>query len=121
MRNQYDKQHAITVIAAAVLAAYRFIARDGTYATAAGGAKDSLGISEMPAAAIGEAIPVVTSYSYLVECSEPIALHDYVRPAADGTGRAAVGTATLHCARAMGATTAAGQLVEVQIVTQRNT
>lgn len=116
---QYDKRHATTVVAAAVLAANRFIALDGTHATSAGGLKDSQGISETPAA-VGDAISVVTSYSYLVEASEAIAAGDYLKPAADGSGRAAVGTATAHCARAVGTASAAGQLVEARIVTHRN-
>ena len=116
---QYDKQHSLTVVAIAAVLAHRFIGYDGQYATAAGGVRDSQGVSETPAA-IGEAFTVVTRYSYLVEASEAIAFGDYVRPAADGTGRAAVGTATLHCGRALGAA-ALGQLVEVQIVQQRNT
>lgn len=116
---QYDKRHATTAVAAAAVAANRFIGLDGTHATNAGGAKDSQGISET-GAAVGEAISVVTSYTYLVEASEAIAEHDYLKPAADGSGRAAVGTATAHCARAVGTASAAGQLVEARIVTHRN-
>jgi hypothetical protein len=58
----------------------------------------------------------VTEFSYLVECSAAIAVGDYIKPAVDGTGRGAVGTLTDHCGRALGATTAAGQLFEMQIV-----
>ncbi|QPF74196.1 DUF2190 domain-containing protein [Roseateles sp. DAIF2] len=115
---QYDKRHGVTIVATAAVAANRFAAYDGGHATSAGGVKDSQGISETPAA-IGEAFTAVTDYSYPVEASEPIALFDYLKPAADGSGRAAVGTATAHCARALGAA-AAGQLVEAQIVTHRN-
>ena len=46
---QFDKQHAVTLVATAILAANRFIAYDGGYATAAGGAKDSQGVSEQAA------------------------------------------------------------------------
>ncbi len=67
-------------------------------------------------AAVGEAVSVVTDYSYLVECSEALALGDYVKPAADGSGKAAKGALAEYCGRALGATSAAGQLVEVQIV-----
>lgn len=115
---QYDKQHALTVVAIAAVAANRFIGYDGQHATAAGGVRDSQGVSET-AADIGQAFPVVTRYSYLVEASEAIAFGDYIKPAADGSGRGAVGTATVHCGRALGAA-AAGQLVEVQILTHRN-
>jgi hypothetical protein len=110
--NQFDKVHAITLIAAAILAANRFIAYDGGYATAAGGAKDCQGVSEQAAQA-GDALSVVTGYSYLVEAEGNIALGDYVKVGTDGKG--IVGTLADHCARALGVA-AAGQLVEVQIV-----
>ncbi|MFT7722235.1 MAG: DUF2190 domain-containing protein [Roseateles sp.] len=115
---QYDKQHALTVVATAAIAAYRFVGYDGQHATAAGGVRDAQGISEAPAA-VGEATSVVTRYSYLVETAEAVAFGDYLKPAADGSGRAAAGTATAHCGRALGAA-AAGQLVECQIVAHRN-
>ena len=112
---QMQKRFAITIVAAVALAANRIIAYDGGYATAAGGVKDAQGVSEFDCAA-NDAVSLVTDYSYLVECSAPIAFGDYVKPAVDGTGRAAVGTLTDHCGRALGPTTAAGQLVEMQIV-----
>nr|WP_315206490.1 DUF2190 domain-containing protein [uncultured Albidiferax sp.] len=112
---QYDKQHAITQVATAVLAAYRLLGYDGAYATSAGGVRDVQGVTES-AAAVNDGVSVVTSYSYLVEASVAIAFGDYVKPAADGTGRAALGTLTDHCGRALGAATAAGQLFEMQIV-----
>lgn len=112
---QFNKVHAITMVAAVALAAHRFVAYDGGYATSAGGAKDSQGITETSAEA-GDALSVVTNYSYLVETSEAIAFGGYVKPAADGSGKAAVGAADEHCGRALGAATAAGQLIEVQIV-----
>jgi hypothetical protein len=113
---QYDKQHSVTIVATVVLAANRIVAYDGGYATtAAGGVKDAQGVSEN-AAAVGEALPVTTTYSQLVECSEAVAFGDYIKPAVDATGRGAVGTLADHCGRALGATTAAGQLFEMQIV-----
>ena len=113
---QFQKIFAFTMVATAALAANRIVAYDGGYATAAGGVKDAQGVSET-AGAEGDAISVVTSYSYLVECSAAIAFGDYVKPAVDGTGRGAVGTLADHCGRALGSTTAAGQLFEMQIVT----
>ncbi len=112
---QHQKRFAVTLVAMAAIAANRIIAYDGTYATAVGGVKDAQGVSEFDAAS-GDAVSVVTDYSYLVECSAAIAFGDYIKPAVDGTGRAAVGTLADHCGRALGATTAAGQLVEMQIV-----
>ena len=112
---QMQKRFAVTIVAAAALAVNRIIAYDGGYATAAGGVKDAQGVSEADCAA-NDAVSVVTDYSYLVEASAPIAFGDYVMPAVDATGRAAVGTLVNHCGRALGAASAAGQLVEVQIV-----
>ena len=109
---QFDKQHAITLVAAIALAAHRFVAYDGGYPTAAGGAKDAQGVSET-AAEPGDALTVVTSYSYLVEAAEPIAFGAYVKP--DATGKAIAGALADHCGRALGAATQAGQLIEVQI------
>ena len=112
---QHQKDDAITVVATAALLPNRIVGYDGAYATAAGGAHDAQGVSEMPGA-VGDAVSVVTEYSYLVEASEAVAFGDYVKPAVDGTGRGAVGTLTDHCGRALGAATVAGQLFEMQIV-----
>lgn len=109
---QYDKQHAVTIIATAAVAAHRFVGYDGGYATSAGGVKDSQGASET-AAAIGEAFPVITSYSALVEAGGDIAFGDYVKPGTDG--KAVAGAVDDNCGRALGAG-ANGQLIEVQIV-----
>lgn len=113
MGRQYDKQHAITMVATTALAAHRFIAYDGGYPSAAGGAKAVQGVSES-SAQTGEALSVVTSYSYLVEAAAAIAFGQLVKP--DASGKAVVGSLTEHCARALGAATQAGQLVEVQLL-----
>lgn len=111
---QADPQHAVTIVATAALATNRIVAYDGGYATSAGAAKDAQGVSQS-AADIGQAVALTTRYSELVECSAPISFGAYIKPAADGTGRAAVGSLTDHCGRALGATTGAGQLVEMEI------
>lgn len=116
---QYDKRHSITIVAAVALAANRIVAYDGGYATAAGGVKDAQGVTET-AAEVGDAISATTSFSQLVEANEAITFGAYLKPATDGTGRAAVGTLTDHCGRALGAAGALGQLVEMQIVTHRH-
>jgi len=115
--NQFDKQHAVTIVATVALAANRFVAYDGGYATKVlgGGAKDMQGVTEHAADA-GDAVSAITGYSALVEASEPIALGAWIKPDAAGTGKAAVGAATEYCARALGAAAAAGQLVECQLV-----
>ena len=117
MTRQFDKKYAATVVATAAIVANRFVCRAGTHAPAApaNGNQDSIGIAE-ESAAVGEAIPAVTEYSYLVEASAAITKGAYLKPAADGSGKAAVGAIGDHCAVAMGAATAAGQLIEAQIV-----
>lgn len=109
--NQFDERHAVTLVATAALAANRFIAYDGGYATSAGGVKDAQGVSKH-AAAVDEAVAITTSYSQLVEAGAAISFGDYVKPGANGV--AVVGTITDCCGRALGAA-ALGQLVEVQI------
>ena len=110
---QFDKQHAVTLVATSALAAHRFAAYDGGYPTAAGGAKDVQGVTET-AAAPGEAVAVVTGYSYLVESAGAVGFGELVKP--DLEGKAVSGTAAEHCGRALGAATQAGQLIEVQIL-----
>ncbi len=109
---QFDKQHGVTLVATAALAAHRFVAYDGGYPTADGGVKDVQGITET-AAAIGEAVAVVTGYSYLVEAAGALAFGALVK--SDASGKAIAGSADDFCGRALGAATQAGQLIEVQI------
>lgn len=111
---QADIQHATTIVAQADVVARRFIAYDGTYATSAGGAKDMQGASRSDTLT-GQALALVTGYSALIEASAAIAFGAYIKPAADGTGRAAVGAIGDHCGRALGATSSAGQMVEVKL------
>lgn len=108
---QFDKQHSVTIVATVALAACRFAAYDGGYPTIAGGAKDVQGVTEN-AAEIGEAVSLTTGYSALVEAGEAIAFGVLVKT--DSIGRAVAGTSADHCGRALGASTAAGQLIEVQ-------
>lgn len=109
---QFDKTHAVTVVAIAALAAHRFVAYDGGYPSIAGGAKDCQGVSET-SAEIGDALPVVTGYSYPVEAEAAIAFGALVKVGTDG--KAITGTLADNCGRALGAATQAGQLIEVQI------
>ncbi len=109
---QYDKQHAVTIEAQVALAANRFVSYGGTYPSAAGGANAVQGVSET-AAAVGEALSLVTGYSYLVVAAAAIPFGSLVAP--DATGQAVVGTLASHCGRALGASTQAGQLIEVQL------
>ena len=115
---QYDKQTGVTIVATAAVSPRRFVSYGGAHATSAGGAADSQGISET-GAAVNEAFTAITSYSGVVEVlTGPVAIGDYLRPADDGSGKAIVGTATNHCARALGVA-ATGGLVEAQVVTHR--
>lgn len=116
-----DKTHAITLLAIAAILPHRFVAAEGKHAgdfagdAASSSASFSVGVSET-AAASGEVVAVVTGYSYLVEAGGAIALHDWVKPHADASGRAAVGSNAEHCGIAMSAATAAGQLIEVRLL-----
>ncbi|MCK9987644.1 MAG: hypothetical protein AzoDbin1_04116 [Azoarcus sp.] len=115
MGRQYDKQHATTVIAAVAIAANRFVAYNGGYASGAagaGGATDSRGVGEN-AAAIGEPVSVITGHTALVEAGATFAVHAFVKPGADG--KAVAGAITDQCGRALEAATAIGQLVEIEI------
>lgn len=111
---QFDRHHAVTMLAQADLAANRLAAYDGTYATSAGGGKDAQGVTQF-AALTSQPVSVTTKYSELVEASAAIAQFDWIKPAADGTGRAAVGSRTDNCGRALGAASGAGVLFEMQI------
>lgn len=111
---QADPQHAVTIVATAALEAGRFVAYDGGYATSAGGVKDAQGVSQAKVE-IGQAVALTTGYSELVQCSAALTFGAYVKPAADGTGRAAAGTLTDHCGRALGATNNANEWVEVEL------
>lgn len=110
---QYDKQHALTIVAVAAVAAHRFISFAGGYAVgtaSAGGATDAAGISEH-AGAIGDAVSVVTGYSYLVEAGGAITAGAFVKPGTDG--KAVAGTIADNCGRALAAASGDGVLVEV--------
>lgn len=111
---QYEKLHDTSVTASVALASNRFVAYDGGYPSAAGGLKDVRGVSQHMAA-VGERVGLAKHGTFPVESSAAIAYGDYVKPATDGTGRAAVGTLTDSCGRALNAATAAGQLVEVEL------
>lgn len=115
---QYDKQHAVTIVATAAIAQNRFVGYDGQPATNAGGLKDVQGVSET-SAEIGDALSLITGYSALVEVADgaTIAFGDFIKPASDGSGAAAVGAADDHCGRALGDGTE-GRIIEVQVLRQ---
>ena len=113
---QYDKTHALTQVATAILAEARFVAYDGDYPVPIGavGVNDVQGVTENAAAAIGDPVSVITGYSALVEAAEAIAFGAFVTT--DAAGKAAVGSTANYCGRALGAATVAGQLIEVQLL-----
>lgn len=117
MSRQFKKDATVTVVATAPITKHRFVSYNGqhTPGTSDAPAKDCQGIAE-ESAVKDEAVAVVTGYSYLLEVSEAVTFGAYIKPAADGTGRGAVGTLTDHCGRALSAATGAGQLIECQIV-----
>jgi len=120
MGKQYDKVHAATAIAIAAIAANRFVGFDGAPATSAGGSHDSQGVAETEAA-IGQAVSLITGYSAPVEAGEAIAQFAFVKPAADGSGKAITGTATDHCGMALEAAGGDGSLFEVRVLPHRHT
>jgi hypothetical protein len=113
---QFEKTHATTILAAVALAEYRFVSQAGGYAVGtagAGGPTDSIGVSEHDAEA-GDALSVVTAYSYLVEAGQAITAGAYVKPGANGV--AMVGTIADNCGQAVEAASTAGELIEVRIL-----
>lgn len=115
---QFDKRHATTVVAQEDISAYRFVTYAGkaaaaTTPTAAAPEGAVQGVAE-EAAATGDALSVVTDYSYLVEAAGAIAFGAYVKPATGG--KATTGSEAEHCGKALGAAAAAGDLIEVQIL-----
>lgn len=92
----HDGEDYMDVNLAVDVVPFRLIAFNGHYATTAGGGYDLQGVSTTKGVA-GEKINVCTEYAYPVEIAEAIPLHSYVKPAADGSGRAAVGTAASNC------------------------
>jgi len=116
MGRQYEKFHATTVVASAVVAANRFVSYAGGYANQATRVYDSadcLGVSEH-AAAIGEAMSVITGFSALVEAGEAIGAGLPVTVGANGV--AMLGTAAAHVGRTLEAAGGAGALVEVRLL-----
>lgn len=108
---QFDKQHAITLVASAAIQAHRFISYQGEHG------QDSANVQciSETAAEPGDAFAGVTSYSYPVEAAEAMQLGDYLKPATDGSGRAVKGSAKDHCGRALHPCLA-GRIVECQLV-----
>lgn len=120
MGRQYHDEASVSHDITATVAEYRFIAYDGGYATSAGGAKDSRGITHTAASA-GETVNLITRGSALIECGEALAQWAYVKPAADGSGKAVAGTATNHCGRLLEAAAGAGSVVECELRQHRLT
>lgn len=98
-----QKEDAITVVLTTNVEANRLIAFNGSYATGAGNGYDVQGVSDY-AGVVGSEIAVTTEYSAIVDVAEPIPLHSYVKPATDGSGRAAVGTIADNCGIAIAVT-----------------
>jgi hypothetical protein len=114
--SNYERTHATTIPLGAAVSANRFIGYNGAHASAAaGGGADSQGVS-LFGGNPGESVSVITGYSAPVTTAGPIPLYSYVKPAADGSGRAVVGTAADHCGRALAAASGDGELIEVQVL-----
>ena len=116
---QYDKQHGTTIVLSAAVAVRRFVGFDGAPATSAGGAHDCRGVSETEGAAT-DAITLITGYTAPVEAGEAIAANAFVKPAADGSGKAITGTATDHCGRTLEDASGDGSVIEVVLLPHRH-
>lgn len=116
---QYDKQHGTTIVLSAAASIWRFVGFDGAPATSAGGAHDTRGVSEMAGIAT-DAITLITGYTAPVEAGEAIAANAFVKPAADGSGKAITGTATDYCGRALEAASGDGSIIEVVLLPHRH-
>jgi hypothetical protein len=116
---QYQERNTWAFNAQAPLAEARLVGRDGMYATSAGGLKMVVGATKF-AAATGEACTAITGYSALVESSAVLGYGDWVRPAADGSGRLELGSATNHCGWVLQAA-AVGSVVETVLLPHRLT
>jgi hypothetical protein len=118
MGRQYERVHSTTIQVPddAEGKANRFIGADGYYADGTSLIKCSRGIS------IDEkdqgVINVVTYYSGVIELAEAVDPCDFIKPAADGSGRGAKGSATEHCAQVISAKKggAVGDFIEVIIL-----
>lgn len=102
----------LTVIAAAALAANRFVKQDGSYPAAGGLA---YGVTRTGAEAAGEPVPTDIQGTAIVECGGTIAVDDQIM--ADATGRAVKATvgSKFVLARAMEAG-ASGGFIEVLLI-----
>lgn len=115
----YQGDDTVNKVATGSGLANTFVGYDGTPATSTGGVHDAQGITHTDYQS-GDTIVLITCYSGLVLAAEAINQYDFVKPATDGSGKAAVGTATNHCGRAL-TTASAGYLCEVQVLPHRHT
>lgn len=108
----YSPLHSITLLASEAVKAKRFVAIDGTHADSSAAA---VGISEHDCEP-GKALSALTGYSGLMEASAAIPFGAPVKPATDGSGRAAVGSSADYCGRAMTEATGAGAVLVVRFI-----
>lgn len=121
MGRQYERIHSTTIQVPddAEGKANRFIGADGYYADGTSLVKLSRGVSENEK--YQGVQNVITSYTGVIELAEAVDPCDFIKPAADGTGRGAKGSATDHCAQVCSASKggAAGECIEVIILPHR--
>ena len=101
----------LTVAAAAALSANRFVTVAGAVPAANA---NCLGVTRTSAAAVGDLVPVDVAGTTLVEASAAIALGAAVTTTNDG--RAVTHSTGAVLARALGAASGAGALVEVLLI-----
>lgn len=102
----------LTVIAAAALAANRFVEQDGTYPTAGGSA---FGVTRVDAVT-GDPVPVDVLGTTIVECGAAVAKDVALMVDANGKVVPLAGSAKQAVARSMEAGAADGALIEVLLI-----
>lgn len=103
---------ALTVAAAGVLAASRFITQAGAYPAAGALA---FGVTRSSAAAAGDLVPVDVQGTAIVECAGTIAIDDPVMSDATGAAVLATGAGKIPLGRAMAAGVSGG-FIEVLLL-----
>ena len=111
MSRQFQPIMILTIIAAGVIAAARFVLVSGAQA---GAAANTAGVAQYAAAAAGEAVPVVALGTAVVETGGIFAAGALLETDVDG--KAVVKAAGPGVARALEASGAAGEFVEVILI-----
>lgn len=118
MNNGSNPLLTLTVVATAALAANRFVTAAGAYpAISAGSTAAMIGVTRT-SAAIGDLVAVDAIGTAIVETGGSFALGEAVEFGTEG--KVVANANSVACGRALQASTGAGQLVEVLLITPNN-